>query len=235
MPRHRRPAARHKAPARLRRPRRAERADRARFSVRWVVVTPTFAVGLGVVIAAALASRVPGSVFRYNGPPDQGQPCAVKGCGSPGNGTLASARPGTLLLNPVLHHPAGSQSGASGGPAPAAGPGTSAPSSHDVIMQYRALHQEWNGNFIAEISFTSRTGQPLANWTLRVTYPGQITGVWAGQPLPHGTHSATVTSGQYPGSGGQVQILFSVSGRPGPPGSCTFDSQRCHYSVVSTG
>lgn len=217
---------------RLRRPRPAqERGKRAGFAVRWVLVTPTFAAGLGVVIAAALAAQVPSSVLRYNGPPDQGTPCAVPGCATPGNGMLASAKPGTRILTPqrAARQPSVTPSGGTGAGIPG------------LVMQYRTVRANWNGDFLGEISFTGRNGQPLARWKLRFTYtPGHIAEVWAaGRTQPHGTHSAALTAGQYASGGwpqnGQVQIYFLVSGQPAPPRTCTIDGQRCHYTVVSGG
>src|SRR5436189_3124642 len=112
MSRHRkRPAPRHRAP-RHQQPNHQALEDRglpmsqpmathARptplgTAVRRVVVTPTFAAGLGVVIAAGLAYPTTKTVISYGGtPPAGGEPCLVEGCASPGgSGDLATARPG---------------------------------------------------------------------------------------------------------------------------------------------
>src|SRR5499426_4810998 len=109
MSRHRkRPAPRHRAP-RHQAPNHQALEDRGQpmtqpmaaharptplgTAVRRVVVTPTFAAGLGVVIAAVLAYPMTKTVISYGGaPPAGGQPCQVKGCVStPGDKGLATA------------------------------------------------------------------------------------------------------------------------------------------------
>ena len=127
MSRHRkRPAPRHQAPSR--RSRSEATPARARHfgpAVRRVLVTPTFAAGLGIVLAAVLAYPMTRTVISYGGtPPAGGQPCRVKGCvsGSPGDGGLATASPGRQLAtpSPALKDPdlpASSAPGASGAPA----------------------------------------------------------------------------------------------------------------------
>src|SRR5947207_6698307 len=105
MSRHRkRPAPRHRAPSRRRRS-GATRARAGSFgpAVRRVLVTPTFAAGLGIVIAAVLAYPMTRTVISYGGtPPAGGQPCQVKGCvnGTPGDGGPATASPGPQLATP---------------------------------------------------------------------------------------------------------------------------------------
>ena len=89
--------------------------------MRRVLVTPTFAAGLGIVIAAGLAYPMTRTVISYGGtPPAGGQPCRVNGCvsGTPGDGGLATASPGRQLatLSPAMTDPASSVPGASGDP-----------------------------------------------------------------------------------------------------------------------
>ena len=192
-------------------------------------MTPTFATGLGVVIAAGLASNFSGSLLRYPTVPDTGMPCAVPACGS-GKGSPASARPGKRLLPPV-HSPAP--------PVRPSGHHTSAArataAAQGVVVMYQTLHEDGYGGFSGYILITSRTGQPLGNWTFQFTYPsGQITGVWAGTPVSHGAHSATVTAAQAGAAGAgarQAQIVFTVSGPAGPPAGCSFDGRACQYTV----
>src|SRR5215472_10252742 len=81
-PRHQAP--RHQAPDRPGRP-TATAASATAFStaVRRVVVTPTFAAGLGVVIAAAMSYPMTRTVISYGGtPPVGGSPCQVADCGT---------------------------------------------------------------------------------------------------------------------------------------------------------
>lgn len=196
-------------------------------------MTPTFAAGLGVVIAIGIASGAAPHVLRYSGPPpDGGEPCAVKGCGVPGKGTLASAKPGRRLAGPV-HSPAGRVAPATH--APSAAPHSGAPAG--LVVGYQTVREDENGGFQGEIMLASRSGLPR-HWTFRFTYPsGQIVSVWASGPVQRSTHAATVTGGQYlEESWGQyAQIGFTVSGHPGPPAGCTFGGQPCHYQVSQSG
>src|SRR2546430_16167365 len=105
MSRHRkRPAPRHQAPGRRRRS-EATRARARSFgpAVRRVLVTPTFAVGLGIVIAAGLAYPMTRTVISYGGtPPAGGEPRRGNGCvgGNPGGGGPATPRPRRQLGAP---------------------------------------------------------------------------------------------------------------------------------------
>lgn len=244
MPRfRRRPAPRHKAPPRLRGPRpAAPPASGAASAVRRALLTPTFAAGLGVVVAAVLASSVTQEVLRYSGPPaDKGQPCLVKGCATPSQGEPALA-PGTRLLTPRPRPVRVS---------PTASPtGTSGPTwAGRVIVVYRPLsHQDGPGNFTGAIVLVPRTGHALGNWSLQFTYPAdQIISVMAGAtPVRHGAHAATVTSKLYQQNGHYleipggynpkgwswdqaVRIVVAAEGQPGPPTGCVFNGHRCHY------
>src|SRR5215831_1081950 len=102
-------APRHRAPGRDQRPASSEASER-RFgaAMRRVVVTPTFAAGLGVVVAAMLAYPMQ-TVFSYVVPGASGQGglvCTRDGCahhsgrGRPypfgvGDGTLSPSSPGS--------------------------------------------------------------------------------------------------------------------------------------------
>jgi hypothetical protein len=236
MSRHRkRPAPRHQAPSRRRRS-EATRARARYFSpaVRRVLVTPTFAVGLGIVIAAVLAYPMTRTIISYGGtPPTGGQPCRVKGCvsGSPGDGGLATTSPGRRLAtpSPALKDPDLPASSAPGvGGAPASG--------QRPVMQYQTMRQ-WQGEFIGEITITGPGGRAPANWQLRLSYSSaHIIGVWGGRWTPSGDHAVLVTPdsapGQTGGGGDSVRVVLAVSGPPGPPSGCAFDGQTCLTSRV---
>jgi hypothetical protein len=121
--------------------------------MRRVVVTPTFAAGLGVVIAAGMALPMTKTVISYGGePPVGGHPCPVKDCeGGEDSGTLAGAKPGLPLVTPTptTSHPdpsAGTSSGAAGTP----GEGGAATSGPQPLMQFQTLRQ-WQSGFIEQI------------------------------------------------------------------------------------
>jgi hypothetical protein len=204
--------------------------------MRWVVVTPTFAVGLGIVVAAAMAAPTGSVVLSMK--PYVGKVCPAGDCGGTGNGTLAS-RPGTRRLVVPARVPT---------PAPGTGHGRSVSATGGagrMLVQYRTS-QAVSGRSAGLLTIASRTGQPLGSWTLTVSFPAsdQIQQVWAGTSLPHGPHSATVTSGQLTQAGNgwggwqgghAGQIVFVVSGPSAAPASCTINGQSCQLTVVQGG
>jgi hypothetical protein len=200
--------------------------------MRRVVMTPTFATSLGVVIAAVLASASGQGGFRFTGP-DKGVPCPFPHCATPSPITPASARPGSLLQAPQHEM----QAGGSGQQAVA--PATRYLHPANVRVAYQTISQERRGSFYGQIKLSSRSGRPLRNWVFRFTYPSRrIQTIWPGQ-FPHGAHTATVTSQEYGRvslwSHGVVIIVVSVTGSPGPPAGCTFNGRPCHYLTGRSG
>ena len=109
-------------------------------ALRRLVVTPTFAAGLGVVVAAFLAANMSRTVLHFSAP-IPGNQCSAGDCHAqqPHGGTLASARPGVHITpsvpagsGPVTAiQPGGSQAGGSqsgGSQAGVSQPGGSQPS-----------------------------------------------------------------------------------------------------------
>jgi Cellulose binding domain len=198
-------------------------------AMRRVVVTPTFAAGLGVVIAAAMAYPMTKTVISYGGtPPVGGSPCLRDGCvgGTDGSGSLATASPGAQLRSPSPT--------TDPGPAapPASGAGTVA--AGQPLMQYLTLRQ-WESGFIGQITISDASGSAPANWQLRLAYDsGRIIGVWGGKWSPSGDHTVLVTPDSGDGNSrtgdGHVQVVVVVSGRPGPPSECAFNGQACRTS-----
>jgi hypothetical protein len=95
--------------------------------LRRLVVTPTFAAGLGVVVAAFLAANMSRTVLHFSAP-IPGNQCSSGDCHAqqPHGGTVASARPGVHItprvpaasgpvtaIQPGGSQPGGSQSGGS--------------------------------------------------------------------------------------------------------------------------
>jgi len=181
-------------------------------AVRRVVVTPTFAAGLGVVIAAGMAYPMTKTVISYGGtPPAGGNRCLVDGCVPSGEG-LATASPGQRL-KPT---------------APVLGDGVLAA---DPVMQYETLRQ-WQSGFFGKVTITNPGGSAPADWELRLGYDSaHIVGVWGGSWSPSGDHAVLVTP--YPGQGtshgwgDSVQVVVAVSGPAGPPSECDFNGRTC--------
>ncbi len=157
------------------------------------MVTPTFAAGLGVVVAAGLAvSMTARTVLQFSGP-SQGKPCAVRGCTNgpdlPGGaGTLASAKPGIKFL-PATVGPDGSAQ-----PSPSFTGGQSSPGSHQpaagqVVIDYQTT-QRFSWGFNGQIRISGLPASSLATWRLEFDYPGtSIVGVQGARWQPTGQDS----------------------------------------------
>jgi hypothetical protein len=198
--------------------------------VRRVVVTPTFAAGLGVVIAAAMAYPMTKTVISYGGTPPAGStPCALDGCvgGTDGSGSLATGGPGSPLgtPSPATSHPGSTAPLAPGGGTVAAGL---------PLMSYQTLRQ-WESGFIGQITISDSSGSAPANWQLRLAYDSaRIIGVWGGRWSSSGDHAVLVTpesgDGNSRAGNGHIQVVVVVSGHPGPPSGCAFNGQACRAS-----
>jgi hypothetical protein len=207
--------------------------------VRRVVVTPTFAAGLGVVVAAVLAYPMQ-TVFSYVAPGASGRGgllCAQGGCGhrsgpekpSPfgvGGGALnpsspAPAEPGND--EPRALAPPERQTGGSGG---TAGTAIALPR-----LAYK-ITSRWPGGFWGQITITFQGAVP-ARWRLRIGYPtGHILGTNPSSHLAPNGHAAVVRSTDYRGGSGPGGRTFAVGvgvqGAPTHPGRCSFNGRVCH-------
>jgi hypothetical protein len=223
------------------------------------MVTPTFAAGLGVVVAAGLAvGMTTRTVLHFTGP-DQQKYCTAHNCapsGPDGVGTLASAKPGIKLL------PApGGSSGAQAPSSPTGGPGSGYGANGPVVINYQTT-QRWSWGFDGQIVISGIPAASLDTWRLSFDYPGtrivevqgakwQPTGQDSGVAEP-GTGASGATapgatgqdvpqaSGENPGGPGQspashggqhspVVITIEASGPPGAPSGCHFDNAPCSF------
>jgi hypothetical protein len=225
------PAPRHKAQGRDHGPAPSEASDR-RFgaAMRRVVVTPTFAAGLGVVVAAMLAYPMQ-TVFSYVAPGASGQGrlvCTPDGC--------------THHSGDGKPYPFGVGDGALNPPSPrSAEPGNDSPGQHagggGAIAQPRLTYKvtgRWQGGFWGRVAVTFPGAVP-PEWRLRIGYPTRhILRSKPGGHLTPGGHGALVRSTDYSGGWGpggrSFAAVVSVQGRPARPGKCWFNSRRCHFS-----
>lgn len=236
MSRHRkRPAPRHQAPGRRGHSGAAQaRARSVGTALRRTAVTPTFAAGLGVVLAGVLALTTARTVIRYGPDPDPsagGHPCALRNCLEPGGGgpgQPASAQPGRKLVTPV---PARVKShGTAPATAGSAGAGGGTPPPGGPAVRYQTVHR-WPGGFLEQVVVNTGPGPAPAGWELLLTYPGaQIVHVWGGRWVPENGHTALVKpwdpSGYTPDGGG-IRVYLVVTGPPRPPSGCSFDGRAC--------
>jgi hypothetical protein len=226
-------------------------------ALRRLMVTPTFAAGLGVVVAAGLAVGMTSrTVLHFSGP--EGKPCAVRGCvsgldRSPGAGTPASASPGKRLVPSTLGpgksaQPSPSFTGGQGGE------DSDHHSGRQVVIDYETT-QRWSWGFDGQITISGLTDSALSSWRLGFNYPGtRIVGVqgaqWQSTGDDSGVAQAQTSSGggqngsdsghgtaggtgqDSSGHGGQqntVVITIEASGTPSGPSDCQFDNTPCSF------
>jgi hypothetical protein len=203
-------------------------------AVRRTVVTPTFAAGLGVVIAAVLAVAFPlANVISFGrGPQAGGSPCPVEGClstGGGGGGEPAAVKPGRKLVTPApARLKAHGRTPAPSGTQPGGGKGSPPPGG--AAVRYQTADQ-WQDGFVEEIVISPTPGSSAA-WRLLLTYSSaHIVNVGGAKWSSQGEHSVLVqpesTGGQPPPGRGSIRIYVAVTGSPGPPSGCSFDGQAC--------
>src|SRR5215467_8716320 len=188
-------------------------------AMRRVVVTPTFAAGLGVVVAAVLAYPMR-TVFNYAGP--AGAPCQTASCGFSNDGKAPPLGSGNRMKTPGPSGTNGSKSAQHGSRDPDGHGQAGVPQ-----LTYHTYGKgQWGFEGTIEITFQAKHAHD--RWWLRFGYPSaRILRVWAGKELKHSTHWAKVGSWDWP-SGGLIRISIGVAGHPGPPRRCTFNGRPCH-------
>jgi len=201
---------------------------------RSLMVTPWFAAGAGIVIAAALAVDSPAALTYV--PTDPGVRCPVSGCAGavPGHGPdVATATPG-LPLPPG----SGPRAGVASGPAGAAGGGGPA-----YQVGYQVVRR-WSSGFLAMITLPA--DMKAGPWSLRLAFPSaHVDRVWGAQWHPSGNgDDAGMATGLWPGPGpgrgngggghsvGQPaggQIRISATGTATTPSACRLDGVSCRF------
>ena len=205
--------------------------------MRRVVVTPTFAAGLGVVVAAVLALQMH-TVFNYA--PPGGTTCQVAGCAiSSQSGGHTASGPTRRLSTPgsAAAHSGGNGSTSDGKDSPAGG--GSSPVAAAPQLSYQTASKA-PGGFEGTIVMTFKAQYAHQRWRLRFSYPSaRILRVWAGKYLhiQHSRHSALVASlsSRVRGLPRLVRVSIEVAGRPGPPPQCSFNGHGCHFGGRHAG
>ncbi len=204
--------------------------------MRRVVVTPTFAAGLGVVVAAVLAFPMQ-TVFSYVAPGAIGQGglrCGQDGCS---HQSLPTGKPEPFgaaggTLNPSPSASAKPPHAGGGSPAPSGQqPGTGGTTAAQPQLSYK-ITSKWQGGFWSQITITFPGAVP-ANWQLRFGYPGgHILGMNPDSHLAPNGHAAVVRSTDYATGAGPDGRTFAigvgVQGVPTHPARCSFDGKPCH-------
>src|SRR5215468_9974578 len=236
MARHRKtPASRYQARGRDDSPASSEAPER-RFgsAMRRLVVTPTFAAGLGVVVAAVLAYPMQ-TVFSYVAPGASGRGgllCTGGGCGHrSGPGRPSPFGAGGGALSPPSPAPAkGGNDGPPASPVPQTGGGIGGTAIAEPRLSYK-ITSKWQGGFWGQVTITFPGAVP-PKWSLRIGYPtGHILGMNPGSRLAPNGHAVVVRSTDYAGGSGPGKRTFAigvgVQGAPTHPGRCSFNGRAC--------
>jgi hypothetical protein len=200
--------------------------------MRGLLVTPWFAAGVGILVAATLALVTPKHAVLTYGPIRPGILCKHLRCTLPvprhGPGSLAGAKPGIQLQLPkVRRSPAVP-------PAVTVRPSTTRrPASQAEIAVHYVVIRHSHGTFLAVI--TVQSSRKLGDWTLGFVIPGaRISDVLGGKWQPSASGSGGVASGRpwpWTRSGpGTAKIVIFATGRPRAPAGCTFDGEGCVFS-----
>ena len=217
------------------------RAKRVSPALRRLVMTPTFAAGLGVVVAAFLAANMSRTVLHFSAP-IPGNQCTSGDCHAqqPHGGTLASARPG-VHITPSVPSASGPATGLQPGSTPSAAGGSGAPQpsvgSQPVSITYQQV-EHWPGGFADQITISGLGGtrSPQLEPGLRLPrLPDRRRP--AGARWEPGSPGAGVARGvAWPGwgqardSADPVRLVVIVNGQPGAPSGCTLDGAPCSFA-----
>jgi len=204
---------------------------------RSLLVTPWFAAGAGIVIAAALAVNTP-TALTY-GPTGPDLQCTMHGCIGAGRGKppqAATATPGVAIRAPD---------------ADAKGAG-SAHAQHrgveSIELGYRIV-QRWESGFIAVITMPGAAKS--GGWSLQFAFSAaHVNRVWGAQWQPSGDGAGGTANGPSPSNEGPSpastpeppgtqepdppdpdQMLVSATGKPQTPSSCTLDGISCSFGA----
>jgi hypothetical protein len=104
-----------------------------------------------------------------------------------------------------------------------------------VIIAYQTM-RSWRGGFLGAIKITNRGRSAIPNWLLWMRYPrarvDPVSGARWYQASPRAPGAGVVAwplSQRVVRPGGSARFTFRVSGHPGPPPGCFFDTARCSF------
>lgn len=179
--------------------------------LRGVMLTPWFAVSVGIVLAASLTLASPHAALSF--PPRQDGTCTARDCGSGGTGPQPAVDPGIRLPVSERHYVSARLSG--------------------IGVEYQLLPRRRAG-FIAVIKIDSQ--RPLGKWNLRFVLPGARIGsiIWA-KWEPQGSAGVLVQGAPlaWPrSSADETRIVIFGTGTPGWPTDCVIDGASCSFSSL---
>jgi hypothetical protein len=199
--------------------------------LRLLVVTPQFAAGAGIVIAAVAAVDVPHAALSY-GPNPEVSTCSAGECTSlkpPGTGGLTTSDPGVKIKPPrAKSHPPAAKAQAPSAPSAPAEP--SAPAA-DATLQYQTIRHVESG-FVGMI--TVKISPKAGGWNLAFGFPppAKVQHVWGAQWRSDGSGGVVVSGQPWPWPGQKdvtSRIVVFATGTASAPASCTFDGASCAF------
>ncbi len=182
--------------------------------LRGAMLTPWFAVSVGIVIATSLTLATPHPALTF--PPPKSGRCAAAGCVSPPAAPVPAIKREVRLPGP-----------ASDANVRAAG----------VKVEYELLPKRPHDGFMAVILVQGR--HRLGTWQLRFSLPGASIQhiMWA--KWQHDGQGGVVISGSplpWPRSGDhEARIVIFGTGTPRWPTGCQFDGGSCTFRALSDG
>lgn len=199
-------------------------------TVRSLLVTPWFAAGAGILIAATLVLESPTNAVLSYGPVTPGALCQNPDCvtSAPKHApdSLATLKPGVQLNAAGTKH--------AGTAASALPRGSARPAPAAVTVGFHVVRQG-QGGFVAVITVPG--SRKLGGWTLGFTIPGaRISRVLGAKWQIDASGDGGVADGQpsswprYRAAAKTANIVIFGTGTPGQPAACTFDSRSCVFS-----
>jgi hypothetical protein len=222
-----------------------------------MLATPTFAVGIGIIVAAALAYSTTQThlVFSGGDPACVSASCTTSITHNNGGEPLRSsdqrehgASRGSRAAAGGAQEQQGANSARVGSPGSPAGghagqpagsrdPKTSAPGTNRApVIEYKTLRR-WRGGFDAAVTLTNRSKTTITGWQLWLRYQtNQINRIWHAAWFP--ANSRAPASGLVvPQRGEQLlkpgevyRFEFQANGPAGSPIGCLFNGYRCNFT-----
>jgi hypothetical protein len=195
---------------------------------RSLLLTPWFAAGAGIVIAAAVAVDSP-AVLTYS-PSGPGVHCSVSHCVGPSpdhEPDVATATPGVVLKAPGSHQHGAAEAGSVPTRAAQAGAGAG------YLVGYQVIRRRRHG-FVAIISMPGDLKPGF--WSLEFAFPSaRVDRVWGALWRASGNGQGGTAlgpvqwTGQPPRAPDAGQLVVLASGTPTAPSSCTLDGVSCSF------
>jgi hypothetical protein len=174
------------------------------------MLTPWFAVSVGIVVATSLTLATPHPALTFPAP-------------QPGRCVQPACR--AISPQPSGRHPAAKHED----------PLPSHVTAHSTVRIEYAEQPMHKGQFMAVIVITGR--HPLKHWTLAFALPGaQIKSIWWAHWGSHGADGVIISGSPlpWPRSGAkEARIVIAGVGTPGEPTGCVFDAAACTFRPLT--